>query len=124
MRKVFTGLAIVQLLTVLAQFFFAASGGFSTAPREESYAPHHALGYVIFILSVLVAAAGALARVPGRLIGWSASIAGLVTVQVLLGVLARALNDTLGPIVFGLHAVNAMAIAAISVLVVRQARAL
>jgi hypothetical protein len=126
MRKAFTGLAIVLLLLVVAQFFFAASGAFSTASREEFFRPHHALGYVIFLLPVAMAIVGALARLPWRLIGMAALVAGLTTVQVVIGVLARAFGDpaektTAGPLIFGLHAVNALVILAVAGMVVRRA---
>lgn len=130
MRKVFAGLAALLVLVVVAQFYLAASGAFSTAPHDESFRPHHALGYVIFLLPILMAIVGALARMPGRLIGMVGLVAGLAAVQVVIAVLARAFNDTgdttttAGQLVFGLHAVNGLAILAVSGSVARQARAL
>ncbi|MFD2762580.1 DUF6220 domain-containing protein [Micromonospora eburnea] len=130
MRKLFVGLAALLMLVVVAQFYFAASGAFSTAPNEESFRPHRALGYVIFFLPVLMAIVGALARMPGRLIGMAGLVAGLAIVQVLVAVLAKAFNDTgdttttAGQLVFGLHAVNGLAIVAVSGNVLRRARVL
>jgi FtsH-binding integral membrane protein len=129
MRKVFAGLAVVLLLVVVAQFFFAATGAFSTAPNDESYRPHHALGYVIFLVPLVMTVVAALARMPGRLIGMPALVAGLTSVQVLIAVLARAFGDegdsnALGQLIFGLHAVNGLAILAVAGMIVRQARAL
>jgi len=127
MRKAFAGLAILLLLVVVAQFFFAGSGAFSTASREF-FRPHHALGYVIFILSVVMTIVAALARMPGRLIGMAALVAGLTAVQVVIGVLARAFGDpgdstTAGPLIFGLHAVNGLVILAVAGMLVWQTRA-
>src|SRR5262245_16589307 len=130
MRKTFAGLAIVLMLAVVAQFFLAAKGAFSTAPNDESFRPHHALGYVIFLLPVLMAIVGALARMPGRLVGMAGLVTGLTAVQVVITVLARAFNDTghtsttAGELVFGLHAVNGLVIMAVVAVIVRQARAL
>ena len=69
MRKAFASLAILLMLVVLAEFYFAASGGFSTTPRAEAYRPHHALGYVVFLLPLVMALIVALGRMPRRLIG-------------------------------------------------------
>jgi hypothetical protein len=117
MRKTFTGLATLLLLIVVAQFFFAASGAFSTAPDEEAYRPHHALGYVIFLVPVLMAVVAALARMPGRLIWISALIAGLTSVQVVIAELA----GSFGALFFGLHAVNGLAIFAVTAVIAWQA---
>lgn len=126
MRKAFACLAILLMLIVVAQFFFAASGAFSTAPKDESFRAHYALGYVIFLLPVVMTIVAALARMPGRLIGMTALVAGLTVVQVLIAVLAKAVGDTTtaGQLVFGLHAVNGLVILAVAWMIVRQARAL
>jgi hypothetical protein len=126
MRKVFAGLATLLAVLVVAQFFFAAAGGFSTDPDPATFRPHHALGYVIFTVPLVMAAVAALARMPRRLIGLTTLIAGLVTVQVLIGALARGLGDagettTTSELVFGLHGVNGLVILAVSGAIVRQA---
>ena len=126
MRRVFALLASVLVLAVVAQFFLAASGAFDTAPADESFRPHRALGYAILLFSLLVTVVGALARMPGRLIGMTALVAGLVVVQGLIRTVAAAFDDgsTAGTLVFGLHAVNALAIMAVSGNVARRARML
>jgi hypothetical protein len=121
MRKAFAGLAILLMLTVLAEFYFAARGGFSTAPREESYRPHHALGYVIFLLPWLMAFVAALARLPRRLVWLSVLVAGLTSVQVLIAKVAGGVGGSAGPGIFGFHAVTGLAIPAVAGLIVRQA---
>ena len=93
MRKAFAGLAILLMLVVVAEFYFAARGGFSTAPRAESYRPHHALGYVIFLLPLLMAVVAAVARLPRRLIGLSVLVAGLTAVQGSPATPARSSSD-------------------------------
>jgi hypothetical protein len=128
MRKAFAGLATLLMLAVVAQFYFAASGAFSTAPNDESFRPHRALGWVIFFLPVLMTIVAALARMPGRLVGMAGLVAGLTTVQVVITLIAKAFGDggsaTVGQLVFGLHAVNALVIMAVVGMIVRQARAL
>lgn len=126
MRKAFTGLAIVLLLAVVAQFFLAASGAFDTAPNEESFQPHRALGYGIILVAILTTIAAALARVPGRLIGMAGLVAGLTVLQSVIRAAAKAFGDSgpAGQLVFGLHAVNGLAIVAVTGMIVRQARAL
>jgi Family of unknown function (DUF6220) len=126
MRKAFAVLATLLLLIVIAQFFFAATGAFSTAPNEESFETHRALGYVIFLVPVVMVVVAALARMPGRLIGMAALISGLTTVQVVIAIVARAFGEstTAGQLVFGLHAVNGLALLAVTGTIVRQVRAL
>lgn len=130
MRRVFAGLAALLVLAVVIQFFLAASGAFNTAPNDESFQPHRALGYVIFLLAVLLTIVAALARMPGRFIGMAGLVAGLTVVQVGIAVLARAFNDTgdtsttAGQLVFGLHAINGLVILAVAGTVARRARAL
>ena len=60
----------------------------------------------------IVAAAG---RLPGRLTGRCALVAGLVTVQVIVAKIAESLGDggTAGPLLFGLHALVALVIVAV-----------
>jgi hypothetical protein len=129
MRKAFAGLATLLMLVVVAQFFLAASGAFSTAPNDESFQPHRALGYVVFVLAVLLTIVAALARMPGRLVGMAGLVAGLTVVQVVIAVLAKTFGDTgnsttAGQLIFGLHAVNGLVIVAVVGRIVRQARAL
>ncbi len=126
MRRSFAGLAALQMLAVVAQFFLAASGAFDTAPNDESFQTHRALGYGIVLLAVLVTIVAAIARMPGRLIGMSGLVAGLAVVQVVIRAIATAFDGTggsttAGELVFGLHAVNGLAILAVAGMIVRQA---
>ncbi|MGH3647647.1 MAG: DUF6220 domain-containing protein [Micromonosporaceae bacterium] len=127
MRKVFAGLAILLMVVVAAEFFLAASGAFNTAPKEESFQAHRALGYLILLFAVLMTLVAALARAPGRLIGMAALVAGLVVVQSVIRGIASAVGDTAataGQLIFGLHAVNGLVIMAVVGMIVRQARQL
>jgi Family of unknown function (DUF6220) len=122
MRKAFTGLATLLMLAVVAQFFLAASGAFDTAPNDESFKPHRALGYGIVLFAVLMTILAAAARLPGRLIGLTGLVAGLAAVQGVIGAIAKAFGGTGGELVFGLHAVNALVIVAVIRTVTREAR--
>jgi Family of unknown function (DUF6220) len=126
MRKAFAGLASLQLLAVVAQFFLAASGAFDPAANDESFQTHRTLGAGIVLLAVLVTIVAAAARMPGRLIGMSGLVAGLAVVQSVIRAIAAAFDDTggsttAGQLVFGLHAVNGLAILAVAGMIVRQA---
>jgi hypothetical protein len=123
MRKAFIGLATLLLLAVVAQFFLAASAAFDTAPNDESFQTHRALGYGIVLFAVVVTIVAAVARMPGRLIGMTGLVAGLAVVQGLIGALAKAVGDT-GKLVFGLHAVNGLVIVAVLGMIVWRAREL
>lgn len=124
MRKAFTGLAWLLMSAVVVQFFLAASGAFDTAPNDESFQPHRALGYGIVLFAVLSTIVAAAARMPGRLIGLTGLVAGLSAVQGVIAAIAKAFGDTGGQLVFGLHAVNALVIVAVIRMIVREAREL
>ena len=124
MRKFFAGVATLQMLAVVAVFFLAASGAFDTAPNDESFQPHRALGGGTVLIAVLVTVVAAIARMPGRLIGMSGLVAGLVLVQFVIKAIATALDGTGGGLLFGLHAVNGLAIVAVTGNIIRQARQL
>jgi cytochrome b561 len=130
MRKVVAVLATLLLVGVVVQFFLAASGAFNTDGKDEAFQPHRAMGYVVFILAVLLTIAAALARMPGRLTGMAGLVAGLIVLQVLIATAADAFNDsgdnstTAGTLIFGLHALNGLAILGVSQTMTRRAWAL
>jgi Family of unknown function (DUF6220) len=115
MRKAFAGLAGLLMLVVVVQFFLAASGAFDSAPTEEAFQPHRTLGYIAIALAAVSTLVAAVVRMPGRLIGLSGLVVGLGIMQPVIAVIARAFNDgdtttTAGQLVFGLHAINGLAI--------------
>jgi hypothetical protein len=128
LRRVFAVLATLLVLLVVAQFFLAASGAFDTAPKDESFQPHRVLGYGILLFAILLTIVAALARMPGRLIGMTGLVAGLTVGQALIATLADAFNGTgdtsttAGQLIFGLHAVNGLAVIAVASTVARRAR--
>jgi hypothetical protein len=128
-RKTIAGLAAVLVLAIAVQFYLAGSGAFDTAPNDESFRPHRALGYMIVLLALVTALTAALARMPGRLVGMTGLLAGLGIAQPVIATIAKAFSDTddtttAGRLVFGLHAVNALIMVAVAVRIHRQAREL
>jgi heme A synthase len=130
MRKVFTGLAFLLPPVIVVQFYLAASAAFDTAPKDESFQLHRALGYGIVLLAIVSAIVAALARAPGPVVGLAALIAGLGLLQAVIRVVAAAFDDTgdtattAGRLVFGLHAVNGLIMFGLAETVARRARAL
>lgn len=130
MRKVFAALTILLMLAVVLQIFLAGVGAFETAPKDEAFQPHRALGYGILLIAVLLTLVAAVARMPGRLIGMTGLVAGLVLVQAVIRVIASAFDETgdststAGELIFGLHAINALIILAVVGMILRQAREL
>ncbi|MFL6140477.1 MAG: DUF6220 domain-containing protein [Labedaea sp.] len=132
MRKAFTGLATLLMVAVVAQFFLAASGAFDTAPIDESFQPHRAMGFGIILFTILLTVFAAVTRMPGRLIGMTGLVAGLTALQSVIRAIAESFGDgsdggsstVAGQIVFGLHAVNGLAIIAVIGMIIRQAREL
>lgn len=127
MKRTFRGLVALTLLAVVVQFFLAASGAFDTAPREEAFEPHRALGYLVLVLAVVSTVVGALAKVPARLVGTTGLVVGLVVLQPVIAGVASSLDEsgsstTAGELVFGLHAVNGLVIAALLGTVLRRSR--
>jgi hypothetical protein len=130
MRKVFAALATLLMLAVVAQFFLAAMGAFDTAPKDESFQPHRALGYGILLFAVALTLFAAVARLPGRLIGMTGLVAGLILLQSVIREIANAFSETsgststAGELVFGLHAVNGLIIVAVGGTILHRAREL
>jgi len=130
MRKFFALLSTLLLLAIALQFFLAGMGAFDSASRDESFAPHRALGYGILLYAVVLTIVAATARLPGRLVGMTGLVAGLVLLQIVIAEFAGAIDDSAGStsttakLVFGLHAINAIAIAITASGVAHQARAL
>ena len=78
---------------------------------------------MIFLLPLVMVILAALARVPGRLIGMAALVAGLTGLQVVIAKLAKSYSgSTAGELVSGLHAVSGLAILAVAGMIARQAR--
>ena len=128
MRRVYFGLSVLLLVAVVLQFYFAAVGAFSKPQSDSSYGLHSLNGMMIIpLLSILAAVAAAVARVPGRAIGLAIAPLGLVVVQVLIIVIGKAFSDgddttPAALVIYGLHAINGLAIMAVAGTNLRAAR--
>jgi hypothetical protein len=116
------------VFAVVLQFYFAAVGAFDKPQTDSSYGLHSINGMMIIpLLSILATIAAALARAPGRLIGLAIATVGLVIVQVLIIAAGKAFTDgdnttPTALVIYGLHAVNGLAIMAVSGTNLRRAR--
>ncbi|WP_327031566.1 DUF6220 domain-containing protein [Micromonospora ureilytica] len=131
MRKAFVIVSALSLVAFALQFVFAAVGGFTRPAGDDAYALHSVNGMaVIPVLTVLTALFAALAKAPGRLIGLAILPIGLVILQPLLAMLAKAFTDAsgvstpLGLTIGGLHALNGIIAVHVVVGVLRGARQL
>jgi uncharacterized membrane protein len=132
LRKVYIGLTSLLLAAVVVQFYFAAVGAFAKPQQDNSFALHEFTGSVVIpLLAILATVAAALLRLPGRQIGLTAAVLGLVVVQLLIVVIGHALSDNDGQnttplalIVLGLHGINGLAIIGIAGGVFARARRL
>jgi hypothetical protein len=128
MRRAFQVVTVLLLVAVVIQFYFAAFGVFTQPANDSQFVLHQMNGRVVLpALCLLVIAAAALARAPGRLIGFSALPLGLLTVQIVLFLVAGLLGSTeektnlAGQIILGLHAINGLAILGVTIVLVRRA---
>ncbi|MEW9531396.1 DUF6220 domain-containing protein [Microbispora sp. NPDC049125] len=137
MRKVYFGFTVLTMIAVLAQFYLATFGAFETphpaVGDESAMIGYHALNgtMVIPLVSLLTTIVAALARVGGRLIGLSIAPLALVVVQLFvifpLAELAGASENettTASLFVLGFHALDGVAILAVAVILLREARGL
>jgi hypothetical protein len=129
-RKVYLAMSGVVLIAVLVQFYFAAYGAFSIPREHAAFGAHSIIGTMVIPLASLVTTAvAALARVPRRLVGLAAAPFGLVVVQILIFVVVHLVTEMTmerstpgAQAILGLHALNALAILAVSVRGVVRAR--
>lgn len=124
MKKLVSGLAALLMLTVVVQFYLAASGAFDSAPTEEAFRPHRAVGTAILLLAVVLTVLAALVRMPRRFVGTAGSVVLLVLFQSVIREVSKGLGDSSGAghLLFGLHGLNGMLIVGAVGALVRQAR--
>ena len=128
MRRVFVVVASLLVVAEVIQFYFAAFGVFQSPAPEDAFLLHQINGRMVLpLLCLLVIVAAALARAPGRLIGFSAIPFGLLLLQIVLFLLAGLTGSTpektnlAGTIILGLHAVNGLCILGVTIMLVRRA---
>lgn len=106
MRKAFlnihAGLSVLALALAVVQFFLAGIGAFGAS----NYMLHMVNGYLIGLVSVLLAVIALATRVGGLRLRLSLALPLLLVLQIVLA--------SLPPVVAALHAVNAIAILGVS----------
>jgi Family of unknown function (DUF6220) len=121
MRRVFFGLAVLLLAAVVLQFFFAGYGSFAKPRTDHTYDIHRIIGMMVIpVISILMTIFAALSKGGGRLIGMSLLPLGLVVLQIVIAAIARAVagdtgtTNTASLVIFGLHALNGIAIGGVA----------
>jgi hypothetical protein len=131
-RKVFLVVAILLMVDIALQFYFAAVGVFGPgSTNDEQFVLHATNGRIILpLLCLLVIAAAALARAGGRTIGLSVVPLVLVLFQTVLFILGSLTGTTeeeptfAGSIVLGFHALIGMAAFGTASILAQRARRL
>ena len=129
MRTVYVTLAGLSVVSVVIQFYFAAFGVFTAPENDSQYILHLTNGrFLLPVLFLLTIIAAAVARAPGRLIGFTAIPFGLLILQTLLFVIAGLAGaspektNLAGQLILGLHAINGLCILGVSIMVFVRAR--
>jgi hypothetical protein len=129
MRKVYVTLTGLLVVSVVVQFYFAAFGVFTSPENDSQFILHTTNGrFILPLLCLLSIGAAALAKAPGRLIGFTAIPFGLLVMQTVLFLIAGLLGSSpektnlVGQIILGLHAVNGLAILGVSIMLFVRAR--
>jgi len=127
MRKLFTAVMAVLMVSVTVQFFLAASGASDSRTGGEAFDAHRGLGFVILLLALVAVVIAVLVRAPGRVTTLTGTLVGLLLLQPILAGVSGAIDDSGGGsqaagLVFGLHGVNGLAIAALIGVILKAAR--
>jgi hypothetical protein len=112
MRRIFVFWCWLIAADVVFQVLLAGLFIFGVSSKDA----HVANGYLLFLATLLGGIFALLARVPGRVIGASWALFGLVVVQI-------SLVDSGIPVLRALHPVNALAIFAVAGLLAVRSRA-
>ena len=132
MRKVYFVITVLLLISVVAQFYFAALGVFGPQGEDDNLFPFHRINgsAVLPALSLLAVIFAALSRAGARTVWLSALPILLIAVQYLLfilgGVIGGGSEDEPtvgGAVILGLHALNGLAIMGTILTLMARARA-
>ncbi|GIH92929.1 DUF6220 domain-containing protein [Planobispora siamensis] len=130
-RQAYVVLCVLLLGAVVIQFYFAAFGVFTTPENDSQFIMHRINGSgAIPLLVILATITAAIAKAPGRLIGFTLLPLGLIVLQIVWFLLAAVTGSSeeqtnvVGQAILGLHAVNGLVILWVCILLVRRARAL
>ena len=129
MRKVYRAFTGLLLVSVVIQFYFAAFGVFTAPENDSQFILHQMNGRVVLpVLCLLCIAFAAIAKAPGRLIGFTAIPLGLLALQTVLFVIAGLAGaspektNLAGQLILGLHAINGLCILGVSIMLFVRAR--
>ena len=129
MRRVYVTLTGLLVVSVVIQFYFAAFGVFTAPANDSQFVLHLVNGrFVLPLLCLLSIAAAAIARAPGRLIGFTAIPLGLLVMQIVLFIIAGLAGATpektnvAGQLILGLHAVNGLCILGVTIMLFLRAK--
>jgi hypothetical protein len=131
MRKVFVAISGLMLMAVVLQFYFAAYGSFTvpwpvtTEDHHDAFVMHSANANTIMVLSLLAMIAAFLAKTGWRIAILALAPLLLVVLQIVIFIVAGAAGadiDSVPPVstpvahaIVAFHAINALAILAVSV---------
>jgi Family of unknown function (DUF6220) len=122
LRKVYGGLAHLFAALIVVQFFLAGLGAFETVHNKKfsdnNFGPHGALGTLLVVVALVLLVIALVGRWSPIATKLSAALFGLMVIQFILGVSGAGTSPILG----GLHAVNALLIAAVTYLLINDAR--
>ena len=116
--------ALVHLFAglIVIQFFLAGLGAFTTVHDKKfddnNFGAHGMLGTLLVLVALVMTAIALIRRSSPAVTKLSAALLGLMIVQFVLGVSGAGTSPVLG----GLHATNALAIAAVAVLLIKVSR--
>jgi Family of unknown function (DUF6220) len=122
MQKVHGALAHLFAGLLVVQFFLAGLGAFETVHNKKfndnNFGAHGGLGTLLVLLALIIAVLALIGRWSPFVTRVSLLLFGLMVLQFILGVTGANDSAWIG----GLHAVNALVIVAVTVVLVRESR--
>lgn len=129
MRRVYVALLVLLFAAIAVQFYLAAVGAYDNPHTDSSFAAHRVNGSVVIpALSIIATIVAAIAKAPRRLVVMTIVPVGLILLQFAIDGIAESFNTSNdlstvpGQIVFGLHAINGLAVMVVTREVIVKAR--
>ena len=116
MRSTWTVLTWIFLVAIPVQFYLAGLGAFH-AFKSDPWNAHAAWGTLMGLLALLMLLVALAARLPRRLLGFTALLFVLMVIQFILGGLGDSAKG-----VAALHPVNALLIIGVAIMLVFRSR--
>ncbi len=120
LRTVWAALIWLFVIMIPVQFYLAGHGAMegahaadkAIAPMKTGWDPHMAFGTLMLLVSLLILLAALASRPPGRLLGMSIGLFGLMVIQLLL----PGFNDAASTRwIAALHGVNALLLTGLAI---------